>query len=922
MRSRLRQLRFQKDQALRSDLPTYLIEGRPRLRFRNSRWRNERCSYTMPGNSDPMSRRLLLYPRKQLDIRWRDLAAAGVQCFFSTSSAKNEAAIRGTFAPGEPLHVAFTVRSSFDLCLQALAFPPGSEILMSALTIREMADIARNHGLVPIPLDLNLETLAPEISVFESAITPRTRALVIAHLFGTRVPMEPFIAVAKRHGIFVFEDCAQAFTGPDYTGHAQTDAAMFSFGSIKTATALGGALLRLKDTALLEKIQAIQQGYPEQSNKEYAREVFTHICVKLFTVPLFFGALYRTCVALNRDFESVISAVRNLPEGEEDLSVIRKQPSPPLVALLARRVANFDRYRLHERARVGVEFAGGLPSSLFCLGNSAAFQSFWVFPVLVDAPEAFAAALRAYGFDATTAGSALSVIEPPPGGQVRAAEELRAAYRKLLYLPVYPNVPRGARVQLQTALHQLQKDAPHLRVIDARGVYAARLQTVETPRNVTEMRQVLAQAQKDNLPICMMGTCHNLGSHAFVDGAMGLDLKRFQRVLALDPRGKRITVESGITWDKIQGAVSLHGLAVQAMQSDNNFTVGGSLAANAHGRDLHYSTLIQSVLGFRMMLADGSIVSASRTENAELFRLAIGGYGLFGTILDVDLALAEDCVYRQSSRVMPIRDLPGYFSQRIRSDATAEFFIARPSIAPRGFLDDTIVMVWRKSATRDNVFQLDHERNVRRDRFLFGLSRKYTWGKTLRWHAEKYIALHPGNGSMVSRNNAMRPPVSAIKMFDYDSPHDTDVIQEFFVPIPHFAHFMEAMGDMLRESQTNLLGLTIRYVLRDTESFLSYAPREEAFAVVVYINELLSAEGRAKGTALIQRLTRLAIEHDGTFYLTYIRDLETEDLRRAYPNIDLFFEAKRRYDPQNRFTSRFFQNYSGKFVTTRAASAR
>jgi decaprenylphospho-beta-D-ribofuranose 2-oxidase len=877
----------------------------------------------MPGNSEPMSRRLLLYPRKQLDIRWRDLAAAGLRCFFSGSSAKSEAAIRRSFAPGEPLHVAFTVRSSFDLCLQALAFPPGSEIIMSALTIREMPDIARKHGLVPIPLDLNLETLAPEISAFESAITPRTRALVIAHLFGTRVPMEPFIAMAKRYGIFVFEDCAQAFTGPNYTGHEQTDAAMFSFGSIKTATALGGALLRLKDTQVLQKIQAIQQGYPEQSNEDFAREVFTHVCVKLFTIPLFFGVFYRACVALNRDFERVISAVRNLPEGEEDLSVIRNQPSPPLVALLARRVADFDRQRLRERAHVGAEFAAALPPGLFCLGKKAAYHSFWVFPVLVEAPEAFATALRDYGFDATTAGSALSVIEPPPGGEVPVAEELRAAYRKLLYLPVYPNVPRGARGRLQAALHELQKDAPHLHVIDARRVYAARLQTVETPRNVTEIREVLEQAQKDNLPVCMMGTRHNLGSHAFVDGAIGIDLRRFQRVLALDPRGKRITVESGITWDRIQEEVSLHGLAVQAMQSDNNFTVGGSLSANAHGRDLHYSTLIQSVLGFRMMFADGSIVSANRTENCELFRLAIGGYGLFGIILDVDLALEEDRVYRQSSRVMPIRDLPGYFNQRIRNDAAAEFFIARPSIAPGSFLDDTIVTVWRKSAARpDNIFQLDHERNVRRDRFLFGLSRKYTWGKTLRWHAEKYISLHPGNGGMVSRNNAMRPPVSAIKMFEYDSPQDTDIIQEFFVPLPHFAHFMEAMRDVLRNSQTNLLGLTIRYVHRDTESFLSYAPREEALAAVLYINEPLAIEGRAKGTGLIQRLTRLAIEHDGTFYLTYIRDLETEDLRRAYLNIDSFFEAKRRFDPQNRFTSRFFQNYSGKFLTARAASAR
>jgi decaprenylphospho-beta-D-ribofuranose 2-oxidase len=866
--------------------------------------------------------RLLLYPRKQLDIGWRDLAAALWRCAFPGTAAKSESSARRSFAPGKLVHVAFTVRTSFDLCLQALAFPPGSEIAMSALTIREMVDIARKHGLVPVPLDLNLETLAPDISAFESAITLRTRALVIAHLFGSRVPMEPFVALAKRHGIFVFEDCAQAFTGADYTGHAQTDAAMFSFGSIKTSTALGGALLRLKDAQLLERIAKIQQSYPKQTKKECIQEVVTHIGVKLFTLPLLFGIFYRVCEALNKDFEKVINAVRNLPEGEEDLAVIRKQPSAALLSLLARRLRTFSRERLTERARLGAEFAGALPSGPLSLGNKAAFHSYWVFPVLVEAPEQFAAALRAYGFDATSAGSALSVIAAPALGTFPAAANLREAFRKLLYLPVYPAVPPRVRGRLQAALHELQEKMPHLRVTDARRVCSARLRELQAPRSVDEIREIVERARKNNVPVCLMGTQHNLGSHAFLDGATGIDLKRFQRVVTFAPQQRRITVESGITWDKIQETISPHGLAIQAMQSDNNFTVGGSLSANAHGRDLHASTVIQSVLGFRIMMADGTVVSASRVENYELFRLAIGGYGLFGVILEVDLALEEDCVFRQSSEVMPLRTLPEYFNQKIRRDPGAEFFIARPSISPKRFLDDTIVTIWRKSAARpENIFRLNSERNVARDRFLFGLSRKYDWGKELRWQAEKYIALRSQDGGLVSRNNAMRPPASAIKMFDYFSPHDTEVIQEFFVPIPRFVDFMESMREILRESQTNFLGLTIRCVKPDGESVLSYAPKEEALAAVLYYNELLSAEGRAKGKRLVQRLIRLAVACGGTFYLTYAREVEPEDLRRAYPGIDAFFQAKHRYDPENLFSSGFFERYRDKFVTARAAAA-
>jgi FAD/FMN-containing dehydrogenase len=872
----------------------------------------------MPG------RKLLLYPRKQLDIGWRDLAAGMLRCVFPGDPVKSEADLCRVFAPGHPVLVAFAVRAGFDLFLKAQAFPPGSEIIMSALTIREMADIARKQGLVPVPLDLELDKLAPEVSALEAAITPRTRAVVIAHLFGSRVDMDPLIAVAKRHGLLVLEDCAQAFTGMDYTGHPETDAVMFSFGSIKTATSLVGALIRLKDPELLQKMRALQETYPPQSRKEYFQLLFTHVVVKLFTIPLLYGIFYRACMWLEKDFDQVINAVRGLPpeDEEEDLALIRKQPSAPLLAQLRRRLRTFSDAGLRQRTQVGSEFARTLPPGLTCLGNAARFHSYWVFPVLVEAPERFAAALRTYGFDATTAGSALSVIEPPPGGRFAPPEKLRAAYRRLLYLPVYPAVPDRARAWLQSALHEIQRETPHLRVIDARRVYSARVRTIHSPRTVDGIREVLAQARKGNLPVCMMGTTHNLGGHAFAESAVALDLTRFQRILSLDVPGKRITVESGISWERIQDTVNGSGLAVKAMQSDNNFTVGGSLSSNAHGRDLQFSTVIQSVLGFRIMLADGSVLHASRSENADLFRLAIGGYGMFGIILEVDLELVENSVYQQSSEIISIAALPDYFERKIRGDAEVKLFIARPSIAPSGFLDDTIVTKWRATPARPrNIFQLDHERNVRRDRFLFALSRKYAWGKTLRWHAEKLIALHPSRGGFVSRNNCMRPPVSAIKMFDYHSPADTDVIQEFFVPISQFVSFMDAARTILRDSQTNLLGLTIRYVKPDRESVLSYAPREGVLAAVLYYNEPLSPEGRAKSNALTRQLIRLAVQNSGTFYLTYAREVEVDDLRQTYPRIDEFFQAKHRYDPENRFTSRFFELYRARFLARRAASA-
>src|SRR5260370_1693452 len=130
--------------------------------------------------------RLRMYARKQLDIGWRDLVSAAFYCVFRRSIRAKEAGLESLFAPGYPVLSAFTVRTGFDLCLGALGLPAGSEILMSALTIKEMVNIAKHRGLVPVPLDIESGTLAPEIPTIANAVTERTRATLLAQRLGTR----------------------------------------------------------------------------------------------------------------------------------------------------------------------------------------------------------------------------------------------------------------------------------------------------------------------------------------------------------------------------------------------------------------------------------------------------------------------------------------------------------------------------------------------------------------------------------------------------------------------------------------------------------------------------------------------------------------------------------------------------------------
>jgi FAD/FMN-containing dehydrogenase len=361
----------------------------------------------------------------------------------------------------------------------------------------------------------------------------------------------------------------------------------------------------------------------------------------------------------------------------------------------------------------------------------------------------------------------------------------------------------------------------------------------------------------------------------------------------------------------VQRAIAPRGLALKVMQSSNIFTVGGTLSANAHGRDIDVTQFVEVVESFRLLLADGRVAQVSRRENPELFSLVVGGYGLYGVILDVTLRVTRDELYEQHAVSMDYRRFPAYFAQQIRPDSTVVLMLARPSIDPdsASFLRELVIVTWRRGRERAGDFQLTEEANVRRDKFFFGLSRRFDWAKAFRWKLQKRVELGAGEARVVSRNNSMRPPLAPLELLDYRSKRDTDIIQEYFVPVENFVPFMDRFREILVAGRMNVLSSTVRYVSPNATPALAYAPRREAFAIIQMSNVELSAAGQARAAEVTRKLVDAAIEQGGTYYLTYQLYPTAEQLHRAYPNARHAFERKRFYDPDEIFSSQFYDLY-------------
>lgn len=408
-----------------------------------------------------------MWVRKQFDIGWRDLAVGLLRSAVPSARDPIRKGLEAAFSESGDVLACLSVRSGLDLLLATLQLPRKSEILFSAMTIPDMARIAEHHGLVPVPVDLDLETLGPALEDLRRVVSPASRVLVMAHLCGGRPAVDPLLAEARSHGLLVVEDCAQAFDGRGYTGHPAADVSMFSFGPIKTATALGGALLRVRNAELLARMRARQAEYPMQNRRSYAGRVLKYAAMKALSRPIAYGILLRIWRAMGLDYDRLVNgSVRGFP-GPAFFDRIRQQPSAALLAVLGRRLRTYSQRRLERRAAKGELLSRLLAPRVFCAGRAAVPHNSWVFPILVENPREVIAALRQAGFDATQ-GHSMCVIEPPADRPHLGARRAVSALAKIVYLPIYPEMPDSALEAMSRVLLGVAVP-PSLPKDDARG---------------------------------------------------------------------------------------------------------------------------------------------------------------------------------------------------------------------------------------------------------------------------------------------------------------------------------------------------------------------------------------------------------------------------------------------------------------------
>ena len=288
-----------------------------------------------------------------------------------------------------------------------------------------------------MPLDIDPITTAWDLAELEALIGPRTRAVVLTHLFGARLDVEPAIEVARRHGIMVIEDCAEAYAGPEWTGHDDADLSLFSFGPLKTATAIGGGFARVRDAELRERMSSMLESDPVQPTREYLGRLMTYGALKASSNPHLFGMFIAVLGALRIDHAQLIHQLTRSVKDADLLASIRRQPCSALLAMLERRLYEGDA-AISRRTELGRTLLAALGPEVDLPMRDADPHSYWLVPVLSSDPEALARELRGEGFYPMSGRLEVVADGADTDGAPLGAKRL---VTESVYLPFDPQMP-------------------------------------------------------------------------------------------------------------------------------------------------------------------------------------------------------------------------------------------------------------------------------------------------------------------------------------------------------------------------------------------------------------------------------------------------------------------------------------------------
>jgi FAD/FMN-containing dehydrogenase len=444
--------------------------------------------------------------------------------------------------------------------------------------------------------------------------------------------------------------------------------------------------------------------------------------------------------------------------------------------------------------------------------------------------------------------------------------------------------------------------APRLLVENVTQLYPVEVARIVVPHSAAEVAAAVVAWPGQ---VAVGGERYSMGGQVAVRAGLHLDMREMNALVWLRPEQRAVRVQAGMRWRDLQDHLDPRGLAVKIMQSYSNFSIGGSVSVNCHGRYVGLGPVGHSVRALQLVTADGSVLEVGPDSRPELFAAAIGGYGAVGVVTEVELDVVPNTRIERRVRPVALEDYVSHFRREVQQDASAVLHNA--DLLPPEF-GAPVCVTWHRVG--DDAPLTEPARLVPRGQSY-----------ALAQNAIFVMTELPGGSRLrekVVHPLLMRP--AAVKWLNHEASLDaaeleprtramsTYVLQEYFIPERGFLAFAQGMARLLKRRNVEALNVSIRHSPPDRISTLAWA-REEVFSFVLYYKQRTSQRARERVAEWTRELIELALEQGGRYYLPYQLHARPEQFARAYPEIDALRRVKRTVDPAAKFSNELWRTY-------------
>ena len=416
------------------------------------------------------------------------------------------------------------------------------------------------------------------------------------------------------------------------------------------------------------------------------------------------------------------------------------------------------------------------------------------------------------------------------------------------------------------------------------------------------LRTFLSDAVDNDRPFAASTARHTMGGHSLPDQGLALTLS--QKWIEADTASRTYRVAAGTRWSTVISELDKIGFSPAVMQSNNDFGVAGTFSVNAHGWPVPFGPMGSTVRSIRLMRIGGDVIKCSRKDNPELFALAMGGYGLFGLITDLELDMVPNARLRPTYTRVSGADLGKAFTDALAGNHDIQMAYGRLDVALDRFFDGGLLITYHPADDQTELPAVSGSTFAGHvSTALFRTQLGSDAAKSFRWWTQ--TTADPLIAANVTRNSLLNEPVATLA--DTGSAR-TDILQEYFVPPERFGEFVAHCQQVIPASYQQLMDMTVRYVAADSDSVLSYAPDPRIASAMLF-----SQEKTVRAEADMARMTHHLIERvlslGGTYYLPYRPHATLDQFQRAYPRAAEAAAKKREYDRNLTFRNRFWDNY-------------